>query len=84
MGSSSSPAELSREKQQKRAAMFGFPQSFVRVREPYAGACTTIRVAVMVKVPLMLGGSPGPEDRFQPRRVHSQLHSASTSGHPPH
>jgi len=37
----------------KRAAMIGCPQ--LCVRERYFGACTTIRVAVMVKVPLMLG-----------------------------
>src|ERR1017187_4462246 len=39
----------------KRAAMIGCPQLFVSTREGYFGACTTIRLAVMVKVPLMLG-----------------------------
>jgi len=37
------------------AAMIGCPQCFVSTREGYFGACTTIRLAVMVKVPLMLG-----------------------------
>jgi hypothetical protein len=39
----------------KRAAMIGCPQSFGGTREGYFGACTTIRLAVIVKVPLMLG-----------------------------
>jgi len=41
--------------QQERAAMIGCPHLFVSVGENYFGACTTIRLAVMVKVPLMLG-----------------------------
>jgi hypothetical protein len=38
----------------KKGSTIGCPRLFVKVRDAYFGACTTIRVALMVKVPLML------------------------------
>jgi len=38
----------------KKGSHDRLPAIFVSVRESYFGACTTIRLAVMVKVPLML------------------------------
>lgn len=55
--------------------MIGCPQLFVSVREGYFGACTTIRLAVMVKVPLILGMGL-PSRSFNPLAVASAGHGA--------
>jgi len=42
-------------KKQKTGSQDRLPAIICQRRENYFGACTTIRLAVMVKVPLMLG-----------------------------